>query len=179
MNDARSAVMSTMKKRTNVNVNVRKNNKEITNKKRYKNMSNNFDTHHVKSGALSGVVAGVVFGAMMGMMGMLPMVAMLLNSESAVFGFLLHLVFSAIIGAGFGLLWGHKSLERGTGITLGLVYGFIWWFLGPLIIMPIWLGMGIQLSAAGMQMALPSLWGHLVYGFILGLVYSMMAKRNG
>jgi len=37
--------------------------------------------------------------------------------------------------------------------------------------------MGIQLSLAGMAMALPSLWGHLVWGFLLGLIYAMTAIR--
>lgn len=136
-----------------------------------------YDKNHVQSGAKSGLVAGIAFGAMMGMMGMLPMVAKLFGSESAVFGFLIHLVFSAIIGALFGFFFGHQALEKGKGILYGLVFGFIWWILGPLIIMPVWLGMGVQLSAAGMQMALPSLWGHLMYGFILGLVYSILASR--
>lgn len=137
-----------------------------------------YDIHHIKSGALAGIIAGVVFGAMMGMMGMLPMIAKLLGGSSAIFGFALHLVFSAIIGGFFGLVLGHMALEKGKGILLGLAYGLVWWFLGPLIIMPVWLGMGLQLSIAGMTTALPSLWGHLVYGFILGLVYAMMANKE-
>src|SRR3989344_8705086 len=130
-----------------------------------------YNTDQVKAGALGGVIAGVVFGAMMGMMGMLPMVAKLAGGSSAPLGFAVHLVFSAIIGAGFGAVFGHGARERGKGVTLGLVYGLIWWVLGPLVIMPVWLGMGVQLSAVGMQMALPSLWGHLVYGLILGFMY--------
>lgn len=138
----------------------------------------NYDSNHIKSGAWGGVIAGVVFGAMMGMMGMLPMVAMLLKSESAVFGFILHLVFSAIIGGIFGFVFGHAALNKGQSILLGLLYGAIWWVLGPLIVMPLWLGMGIQLSAKGVAMAIPSLWGHLVYGFVLGLIYPMFAKKE-
>lgn len=136
-----------------------------------------YDTRHIAAGAWSGVLGGIVFGAMMGMMGMLPMVAMLVGSKSVGAGWVVHLVISAITGAAFGFFFGHRALERGKGITFGLLYGFIWWFLGPLIIMPVWLGMGLQLSAAGMAMALPSLWGHLVWGFLLGLIYSTTAKR--
>ena len=138
----------------------------------------NYDTNHIKSGINAGLIAGVVFGAMMGMMGMLPMIAMLIKSESAVLGFVLHLVFSAIIGGTFGLIFGHAALNKGTGVLLGLLYGVIWWVLGPLVIMPVWLGMGIQLSAKGVAMAIPSLWGHLVFGFILGLIYPMFAKTE-
>jgi len=138
----------------------------------------NYDTNHIKSGVNAGLIAGVVFGAMMGMMGMLPMIAMLIKSESAVLGFVLHLVFSAIIGGTFGLIFGHAALNKGAGVLLGLLYGAIWWILGPLVIMPVWLGMGLQLSATGVTMAIPSLWGHLVFGFIFGLIYPMFAKKE-
>ena len=138
----------------------------------------NYDTNHIKSGVNAGLIAGVVFGAMMGMMGMLPMIAMLIKSESAVLGFVLHLVFSAIIGGTFGLIFGHAALNKGAGVLLGLLYGAIWWILGPLVIMPVWLGMGLQLSATGVMMSIPSLWGHLVFGFILGLIYPMFAKKE-
>jgi len=138
----------------------------------------NYDTNHLKSGINAGLIAGVVFGAMMGMMGMLPMIAMLIKSESAVLGFVLHLVFSAIIGGIFGLVFGHAAINKGPAILFGLVYGAVWWVLGPLMVMPLWLGMGIQLSAKGAVMALPSLWGHLVFGFILGLIYPMFAKSE-
>lgn len=136
------------------------------------------ESSHIRAGVLGGLIAGVVFGAMMGMMGMLPMIAKLLGGSSAIFGFILHLGFSAIIGTIFSVFLGHAAVDKSRGVMLGLVYGLIWWFLGPLIVMPLWLGMGIQLSAQGIQMALPSLWGHLVYGFILGLIYPMFAKSE-
>lgn len=133
------------------------------------------ESKHMRAGIVGGLVAGIIFGAMMGMMGMLPMVAKLLGGSSAVFGFVLHLVFSVTIGLIFSIFLGHAAVDKASGMMLGLVYGLIWWFLGPLIIMPVWLGMGVQLTAKGMEMALPSLWGHLVYGFILGLVYPIIA----
>lgn len=134
------------------------------------------EREHMRAGVLAGLIAGVVFGAMMGMMGMLPMIAKLIGGSSALLGFVLHLVVSAVIGLIFSIFLGHAAVDKAKGIMLGLVYGLIWWFLGPLIIMPVLLGMGVQLSAQGMQMALPSLWGHLVYGFILGLIYPLIAS---
>ncbi len=58
-----------------------------------------------------------------------------------------------------------------------LSYGLVWWFLGPLILMPLFLGMGARLSIEGMSMALPSLWGHLIFGGILGILYPVFAKK--
>jgi len=45
----------------------------------------------------------------MGAMDMLPMVAMLVGSESALVGFALHMLISAAIGAGFGLAFGTQA----------------------------------------------------------------------
>lgn len=38
------------------------------------------------------------------------------------------------------------------------MYGVIWRFLGPLILMPLALGMGSMLTAEGMRMAFPASW---------------------
>ncbi len=135
-----------------------------------------FDTHHLKAGTWSGLVAGVVFGGLLGMMGVFPMIASLIGSTSTLVGVAVHLIISAIIGAIFSLFFGHEAMKLGKGIIAGLIYGLGWWFLGPLLIMPIGLGMGAQLSLTGMQAALPSLGGHLVFGFILGLVYQRLSQ---
>jgi hypothetical protein len=66
-------------------------------------------------GVVGGLVGGVVFGMLMAMMGMLPMIASLVGSNSAVAGFLLHMVISAGIGASFGLLFGARSTSPAQG----------------------------------------------------------------
>ena len=139
------------------------------------------DKKHIKAGIFSGVLAGVIFGALMGMMGMLPMVAMLTGSESAVVGFIVHIIFSAIIGATFAIFFGSTAEnDRTASVGLGIAYGFIWWILGPLVLMPQFLGMGLQLSLSGSQGAVGSLWGHILFGFFLGLAYAMVtAKTRG
>ncbi len=122
-------------------------------------------------GVIGGVAGGLVFGAMMGMMGMLPMVASVVGSESAAVGFLYHMFNSVIIGAVFGLVFGNLSHTYGQGAAWGLLYGAIWWVLGPLVLMPLLLGMGVQFGTALAPMNLMSLVGHLIYGLITGLVY--------
>lgn len=128
-------------------------------------------------GAKAGALAGVVFGAMMGMMGMLPMVAKLVNSGSSSTGFVVHIAISIILGAIFAVIFDAKIKGHGESLMWGVVYGIAWWVIGPLLIMPVWLGMGPQLSSTGIQMALPSLWGHIIFGFILGLMYRIIANK--
>ena len=125
----------------------------------------------IVGGVVGGVAGGLVFGAMMAMMGMLPMVAMVVGSKSAVVGFLYHMFNSVIIGALFGLIFGSLSRNYGQGTLFGLIYGVIWWVLGPMILMPLLLGMGLQFGAALTPPMLMSLAGHLAYGLITGLVY--------
>ena len=133
---------------------------------------------NIKAGAIGGLVGGVVFGMLMGMMGMLPMVGMLFGSDSAVIGFIIHLVISAITGVAFAIAFGSKVKSMAGGAEWGLVYGVIWWFLGPLIIMPVWLGMGLMLSAEGMKGAMPSLVGHIIFGVLLGTYYSWAVSKD-
>lgn len=123
----------------------------------------------VVGGVIGGIIGGLVFGAMMGM---LPMVASVVGSESAAVGFVYHMFNSVVIGAFFGLVFGSLSHGYGQGALWGLVYGVIWWVLGPLVLMPLVLGMGLQFSAALTPPMLMSLVGHLVFGLITGLVYA-------
>ena len=131
-----------------------------------------------KAGIYGGLIGGLVFGVMMGMMGTLGMVASVVGSESAPVGFVYHLFNSAVIGALFAPLLGRFSTNKVKGLSFGLLYGVIWWFLGPLILMPLLLGMGTMLTLQGMQMALPSLLGHLIFGGILGVLYLVFAKKK-
>ena len=129
-------------------------------------------------GIFGGLAGGLVFGAMMGMMGMLPMVGKLVGQPSAGIGFIVHLVNSAIIGAGFAFVLGRLVTSIGSGLRYGLLYGGAWWILGPLTLMPLFLGMGLGVNwnlTAAVNM-LPSMMGHLIYGAILGSSYAALTR---
>lgn len=129
------------------------------------------------NGAIGGLIGGAAFGMLMGAMDMLPMVAMLVGSESALVGFALHMLISAAIGAGFGLAFGTQARSLGQGAGWGLLYGLIWWVLGPLVLMPLMMGMGLQFGAAMTQPMLMSLMGHLIFGALTGGAYAWLARR--
>ncbi len=132
-------------------------------------------THRVTYGVIGGLAGGVVFGALMQMMGMIPMVASLVGSESVAVGWLIHLVISAFAGAVFALLLGSRAEKYGPAVLLGLVYGVAWWVVGALLIMPAQPGMDVfVLNTAAWQ----SLMGHLLFGLVLALVYAGMARRQ-
>ena len=134
---------------------------------------------NIVRGILWGLAGGLVFGAMMGMMGMLPMIAKMVGQPSAAVGFFVHLIISATIGVGFSITLGRYATDIGKGLGNGLLYGGVWWLLGPLTLMPLFMGMGLgvnwNLMAATKMM--PSLMGHLIFGAILGIVYVLLQKR--
>ena len=133
-------------------------------------------SRRVLAGVVGGVAGGVVFGVLMAVMGILPMIASMVGSSSAVVGFGVHLVISVFIGLGLTVLFGNRLLSSyGRAVLIGLGYGAIWWVLGPLLMMPVMMGMALFMVDLT---ALLSLMGHLIYGVILGVVaVRIMASR--
>lgn len=130
----------------------------------------------ILAGAIAGLGGGLVFGMMMAIMGMLPMVAMLVGSESALAGFVVHMAISAGIGAIYGLVASRLPRTTTTGIVAGAINGVVWWILGALILMPLMLGMSEMVLRIGQPQWL-SLLGHLAYGIVTGLLFNPLSKR--
>ncbi len=134
------------------------------------------NNRNLKNGILGGLAGGAVFGMMMAMMGMLPMIGAMAGYPSALYGMVVHMAISAVIGGQFALLFGNRPNSFGRGVGYGLAYGGAWWVLGPLTLMPVFMGMGLGVNwnlQAAAQM-FPSLLGHLVFGALLGWVYSWL-----
>lgn len=147
-------------------------------------------TSRITAAAVAGILAGLVFGAMMQMMtaptpegGQMPMMAMVarvVRSDSIAVGWVYHLFNSAVIGTIFGWLLGARATSLSPALEWGALYGFAWWILGGLILMPVLLGMApfAPLMMPPMQMvAMGSLIGHLIYGLILGGAYTALVRR--
>ena len=132
----------------------------------------------VVAGIIGGALGGIVFGMLMLMMGMLPVIAGLAGSNSPVVGFLIHMVISVFIGATFGLIFGGAGSTYARAAVLGIVYGMVWWVLGPLVIMPAMMGMGPQFGTAFSVSSLMSLMGHMIYGAVTGLGYAWFIRRG-
>ncbi|MFE9747887.1 hypothetical protein ACFYOT_23525 [Saccharothrix saharensis] len=133
----------------------------------------------IRDGALAGLAGGLVFGLLMAGMGSLSMVGMLIGVENAVVGFIVHMVISAIAGAGFG------ALTRKLGAVppvyaASMVYGAVLWVLGALIIMPLWLSVTADPMMSDMVFVVGgaqwvSLFGHVVgFGMTTGAVLLML-----
>ncbi|MFD1547527.1 DUF1440 domain-containing protein [Nonomuraea guangzhouensis] len=121
---------------------------------------------------MSGLVGGLVFGAVMAQIGFLPTVAAIVRTDSVGLGFAVHLLFAAIIGAGFGVLVERQRAAASELLFWGFVYGALWWFLGPLTLLPILLGQPVTWDLVSGQNLTPSLFGHLAYGAVTAAVFA-------
>lgn len=149
-------------------------------------------TGRIGASVVAGLIAGVVFGMMMQMMmaptpegGQMPMIAMvgqIVGSPTVGAGWLYHMFNSAVIGAIFGWLFGPLVRGYGSAFGWGAAYGFAWWVIGGLMLMPLLLGMPAfaPLTMPGMgTVAMGSLMGHLVFGLILGGAYAWLQLHYG
>jgi uncharacterized membrane protein YagU involved in acid resistance len=129
-------------------------------------------------GAVAGLAGGLLFTLVMVSVGSLPTVASLVGGVSPVLGFVVHMIISALIGMSYGLLFRYESPNFGSAISWGLLYGLIWWFLGPLTLMPILLGGQFVWTMQAADALLPSLVGHLIYGAATAFVFALLERRH-
>jgi len=143
------------------------------------------ETGDWKAGVAGGLVGGLVFGAMMSMMlpGVLRMAipAMYgIAGPAGAVGWAIHMSHGAIIGLGFAAVAGLKpdlGDSVGTSLGVGAGYGLLAWVALAVIAMPIWLGaVGFPGAPPLPNVGVESLVGHVVYGAVLGGVYSAIAN---
>jgi hypothetical protein len=129
-------------------------------------------------GAIAGLFGGLAFGAAMGWLGYLPTVASIVRASAPQIGFLVHMVIAAVVGAGFGVLVRDQRLGVGEMLFWGMTYGSLWWFLGPLSLLPLILGGSVAWNVPAAQAAFPSLVGHLWYGAVTAVAYAVLRRRE-
>ncbi|MQA83746.1 MAG: hypothetical protein GEV03_03685 [Streptosporangiales bacterium] len=132
----------------------------------------------VGRGVLAGCVGGLLFTLVMVQIGFFPTVARLVGASSIGVGFTVHLAISLIIGASYGLLFRRQTHDLASAVGWGTAYGFLWWVLGGVTLLPVLLGGDPQWTAQGVASTFPSLVGHLTYGAGLGLTFYLLEARH-
>jgi hypothetical protein len=126
----------------------------------------------------------IVFGGFAGIIGSWALaqinfvlqIAGLVHSESMVLGVTLHFLFALIIGASFGVLFQADVRGYGSSLSWGAAYGLLWWFIGPLTILPKWQGYPLDWSSERGGALFGPLVGHVIYGLVVGLIYSALDR---
>jgi hypothetical protein len=96
---------------------------------------------------------------------------------SLVEGLLLHLLVSALIGMNFGLLFRDEASSIGVGIGWGWLFGLMWWYAGPLTLLPLLSTGEIDWRPSSAASLMPSVAGHLIYGAVTAFVFLAMERQ--
>jgi NADH dehydrogenase len=122
-------------------------------------------------GSIAGTIGGFVLAVALQAKGMMTDTAGLIGLTSIQSGLFIHLLVSALAGAGYGAFFGYQPGAYAATTSNGVIYGLIWWILGPLTLSPILMGRAPtwSLSAAGASFL--NLTGHILHGGLTGLSF--------
>ena len=70
-----------------------------------------------------------------------------------------------------------EGSSLGLGIAWGWLFGLIWWYLGPLTLLPMLLAGQIDWRPEAASSLLPLLPGHLIYGATTAFVFLLLEHR--
>ena len=120
--------------------------------------------HSLELGALAGLAGGIVSSPFMFAAHVLTNVVGVDTHLSTLSGLLVHLLVSTAIGMSYGLLFRDEASSLPMAMSWGWVFGLIWWYAGPLTLLPLMLTGEIDWRITAVSTLLPSLLGHLIYG---------------
>src|SRR5260370_24744326 len=128
-------------------------------------------------GAVAGLLGGLISSPVMLAIGILPKIAGLDTGFSIFFGLLVHLFISALVGMSYGLLFRNEAPNVGLGASWGWLFWLIWWYLGPMTLLPLILTGECDWSTTAASALLPSLMGHLIYGAATAFAFLWLERR--
>ena len=123
-------------------------------------------------GLTAGFVGAVVSSPVMIATGILPRA-----HHAFVGGLLLHLMVSVLIGMNFGLLFRDEASNIGVGIGWGWLFGSMWWYAGPMTLLPLLSTGEIDWRPSAAASLLPSAVGHLIYGAVTAFIFLAMERQ--
>jgi hypothetical protein len=100
----------------------------------------------------------------------------MVDSRSNLVGWLLYILLASLIGVMFGLLFQKEVRSYGSGLGWGTAYGILWWFLGPLTLLPARSGQPLDWSSAHAHSQFGFLVGHVLFGALVGLLYAIIGR---
>ena len=129
-------------------------------------------------GGLAGLAGGIVAAPILVATGVLSRLAGVEESLPLAHGLLLHLLASAFLGVLWGFLFRREGLGLGRSLSWGLVFGVVWWYVGPLTLLPLLRTGEIDWRPSAASALLPSLVGHLVFGAVTAVAFAAQQARQ-
>jgi hypothetical protein len=129
-----------------------------------------------KWGLAASLAGGFLFSLFLWSTGYISMLAGLAGKSSPMEGLAINMTVSAAIGVSYGMLFQREAPNIASGLCWGTVYGLIWWFAGPLTLLPLFLTGSCDWRLATAASLLPLLAGHLLYGAVTAASFICWSK---
>jgi hypothetical protein len=127
-------------------------------------------------GGLAGFAGGIVSSPFMFAAHVLTSAAGVDTHLSTATGLVVHLLGSTVIGMSYGVLFRDEASNLAMAGAWGWVFGLIWWYAGPLTLLPLILNGEIDWRVTAASTLLPSLLGHLIYGACTGFLFYVFER---
>ncbi len=127
-------------------------------------------------GGMAGLIGGWAFGKWMAQVNFFVVIAGLVGSSSPMVGIALHACIAVVIGASFGVLFQRDLRGYGSCMGWGMGYGMLWWFIGPMTLLPLLQGGMPDWSYQRGSALFGSFVGHVIYGLLVGVVYAAIDR---
>jgi uncharacterized membrane protein YagU involved in acid resistance len=139
-----------------------------------------FDNFNFKRAVIAGLVAttamtGLMLAApMMGMprMNIGEMLGSMMGGVTAL-GWMAHFMIGTTLATAYAAFFAERL--PGPSVVRGMLFGIAPWLLAQVVVMPM---MGAGFFSGSLMAATGSLMGHLVYGAVLGTVYSRTDRAS-
>jgi uncharacterized membrane protein YagU involved in acid resistance len=123
-------------------------------------------------GGAAGVVAALIFSQWMYAGDFYPLISGYGTLSSHLGTVLFHFAVACLIGSTFGILFQTDVRNLGSAMGWGVAYAMFWWFLAQLTLFPIAAGAPADWSSERASELFGPLVGHILFGLILGVIYS-------
>src|SRR5499427_8258432 len=133
-------------------------------------------TRAMVAGGLAGVLGGTIFDRWMSAGEYFPLLSGISQLPSRGTSLLLQFLIALLMGVIFGLLFQRDVRGYGSCMGWGIGYAILWWFLGPMTLLPIVSRSPLDWSSDAGSAVFGSLVGHILYGLILGVSYATIDR---
>jgi hypothetical protein len=124
-------------------------------------------------GAAAGFAGGIASSPVLLVTGALANIGIAVAGGGSL---VVHLLASALIGMSYGMLRG-EGLSLRVRVPWGCLFGLVWWYVGPMTLLPLLRTGECDWSAGAASAMLPLLIGHLIFGGVTAAVFLWLEYR--
>jgi uncharacterized membrane protein YagU involved in acid resistance len=128
-------------------------------------------------GAAAGLAGGIASSPVLLVTGWLPKIAATGVGFAGSRRLAVHLLVSVLIGMTYGVLYRGEGLSLRVRVPWGCLFGLIWWYVGPLTLLPLLLTGECDWRVETASEMLPLLIGHVVFGGVTAAIFLLLEYR--